>query len=40
VADAMPRYAAPQDLMVVNAFPRLPNGKVDRLALQQMVAAD
>lgn len=40
VAEAMPRYAAPQDLMVVNALPRLSNGKIDRLALQQMVAAD
>jgi o-succinylbenzoate---CoA ligase len=33
VADAMPRYAAPQDLVVVNALPRLPSGKVDRRAL-------
>ena len=39
VADAMPRYAAPQDLVVVNALPRLPSGKVDRLALRRSLGA-
>ncbi len=39
VTDAMPRYAAPQDLMVVNTMPRLANGKVDRQALAQAVAS-
>lgn len=37
VADAMPRYAAPKDLVVVNTLPRLPNGKVDRRALQRAI---
>ena len=40
VAERMPRYAAPRDLVVVNALPRLPSGKVDRLALQRAVAAE
>jgi O-succinylbenzoic acid--CoA ligase len=40
VADAMPRYAAPQDLVVVNSLPRLPSGKVDRRALVAAVTAD
>lgn len=35
VADAMPRYAAPKDLVVVNTMPRLPSGKVDRVALKR-----
>ena len=39
VADAMPRYAAPQDLVVVNALPRLGSGKVDRQALRAALAA-
>lgn len=39
VADAMPRYAAPQDLMIVNTMPRLANGKVDRAALREAVGA-
>ncbi|HUG84369.1 MAG TPA: AMP-binding protein [Euzebya sp.] len=39
VADVMPRYAAPQELMVVNTLPRLANGKVDRTALRQAVGA-
>ena len=33
VADSMPRYAAPQDLVVTNTLPRLSNGKVDRQSL-------
>lgn len=37
VTDAMPRYAAPQDLMVVNTLPKLPSGKVDRAALARAV---
>ncbi len=39
VSDAMPRYAAPQDLMVVNRMPRLPSGKVDRQALLHAITA-
>ncbi|MEE8600900.1 class I adenylate-forming enzyme family protein [Euzebya tangerina] len=38
VADAMPRYAAPQDLVVTNTLPRLPNGKLDRQNLVRSVA--
>lgn len=37
VVDTMPRYAAPQELLVVNALPCLANGKVDRLALLRLV---
>ncbi|MGI9015577.1 MAG: class I adenylate-forming enzyme family protein [Euzebya sp.] len=37
VAESMPRYAAPQDLMVVNMLPRLSNGKVDRFALTRAI---
>jgi len=40
VADQMPRYAAPADLVVVNAFPRLASGKVDRVALRRSLEAD
>jgi O-succinylbenzoic acid--CoA ligase len=39
VADQLPRYAAPQELVVVNRLPRLPGGKVDRAALQQAAAS-
>ncbi|WP_370327311.1 AMP-binding protein [Euzebya sp.] len=38
VADEMPRYAAPQDLVVVNALPRLATGKVDRVALRRALS--
>lgn len=34
VADVHPRSWAPRDLVVLDALPLLPNGKVDRLALQ------
>ena len=33
VADELPRFAAPRDLVVVNQLPRLSSGKVDRRAL-------
>lgn len=39
VADEMPRYAAPQELVVVNTLPRLPGGKVDRVALRRSLGS-
>ena len=32
----LPAYAAPRELVILDALPRLPNGKVDRLALQSL----
>ena len=31
-----PAYAAPRELVIVDALPRLPNGKIDRLALRDL----
>lgn len=39
VAESLPRWAAPSDLVVVNTFPRLPSGKVDRVALRRSLAS-
>jgi O-succinylbenzoic acid--CoA ligase len=36
VAAYAPTYAAPRELVLVDALPRLPNGKIDRLALQTL----
>ena len=32
----VPAYAAPRELVILDALPRLPNGKIDRLALQSL----
>ncbi|MCB0198280.1 MAG: long-chain fatty acid--CoA ligase, partial [Anaerolineae bacterium] len=36
--DLLPRYAVPDEVLVVEAFPTLPSGKVDRQALTVMVS--
>ena len=39
VADALPRAWAPRDVVRVEALALLPNGKVDRLAVQELAAS-
>jgi len=36
--DLLPRYAVPDDVMIVDALPHLPSGKVDRRAVHDLVA--
>lgn len=36
--DILPRYAIPDDALIVSSLPVLPNGKVDRPALAEMVS--
>ncbi len=40
VSQVHPREWAPRQLIRVAGIPLLPNGKVDRLTLQELVAAD
>ncbi len=40
VADAHPRSWAPRDVVMVDALPLLPNGKVDRVALQSRAVGE
>jgi acyl-CoA synthetase (AMP-forming)/AMP-acid ligase II len=37
--DVLPRHAIPDEVVVVNSLPTLPNGKVDRPALVEMASA-
>jgi acyl-coenzyme A synthetase/AMP-(fatty) acid ligase len=37
--DRLPRYAVPDDVVIVDALPQLPSGKVDRRALREWIVA-
>jgi acyl-coenzyme A synthetase/AMP-(fatty) acid ligase len=37
--DLLPRYAVPDEVMIVESLPQLPSGKINRPALRELVAA-
>ncbi|HEY9422773.1 MAG TPA: long-chain fatty acid--CoA ligase, partial [Thermoanaerobaculia bacterium] len=37
--DLLPRYAVPDEVLIVDSLPHLPSGKVDRRAVRNLVAS-